>query len=539
MQTQEAQEPGSTVFKSALHFLTGTLLSRMTGLVRDLSMAWCFGSQPAVAAFMVAFRFSNLIRRLFGEGQMSNGFIPYFETLRAQSNEKGARFFRDLFFSLSLLLILIIFAIELGLWGWLKIGVGEDTAQILRLMMLMLPGILFICLFGLGAALLQCEKRFFLSGFAPVAFNAVWIGAVWWLKGRSADAAMGFLSLAIVLAFFMQWAMTVPQAIRFSSGALPFKEFFRPKFFSEEMRRVISPFFLGVAGIGAVQVNSALDAIFARAATLEGPAYLWYSIRIQQLPLALFGIALSSALLPPLSRASEAADWGKFRDLLHTSLIRCLSFILPATFALFVCGAAIVNLLYGHGDFTQMATYETLLCLWGYGVGLIPAVFVLLLAPAFYAQKDFRTPTKAAIFSVLLNVLLNLFLVYVVHWGAASIAVATSVAAMFNFSYLKRYLKPRTGQIFNRIFLKSLAKIGLATCMASALTLAVGIMFFNDPTLHILKGEAAVFTTNLSDQILHLGSLGALFICSLIGSAWLVKAEEILQLIGLRDCSQT
>ncbi len=465
---------------------------------------------------------------------MSNGFIPHFEALRVQSEQKSARFFRDIFFSLLVLLVVIILSIEVGLWGWLKIGVGENTAQILQLVMLMMPGILFICLFGLGAALLQCEKQFFLSGFAPVAFNAVWIAGIWWLKERGAMQAMAPLSVAIVLAFFMQWMMTAPKTMEFFRKALPLKEFFRPKLFSAEMRRVISPFFLGVAGIGAVQVNSTLDALFARAASLEGPAYLWYAIRIYQLPLALFGIALSSALLPSLSRAGEAADWEKFRELLHSSLIRCLSFILPATFALFVGGAAIVNLLYGHGDFTQTATYETLLCLWGYIVGLIPAVFVLLLAPAFYARKDFRLPTKAAILSVLLNVLLNTLLVYLFHWGASAIAVATSVAAAFNFLYLKKHLQQHIGSLFDRTFLRGLIKISVATLSASTLTLFAGYFFFNDPTLAVITGKEVVFSTDLSAQMLHCGALGLLFLSSLIGFAWLVRSDEMLQLLGIK-----
>ncbi|MBI2742656.1 MAG: murein biosynthesis integral membrane protein MurJ [Chlamydiales bacterium] len=524
----------SPVFKSAVRFLSGTLLSRLTGLVRDLSMAWCFGSHPAVAAFMVAFRFSNLIRRLFGEGQMSNGFIPHFETLRASSEESGARFFRDLFSTLGLTLALVILGIEAGLFGWLQIGVGEDTAEILRLTMLMLPGILFICLFGLGAALMQCEKQFFLSGFAPAAFNAVWIAAVWWLKGSSPESAMGPLSIAIVVAFFMQWLMTAPKTFGFFKRALPIKEFFRPVLFSPEVRKVVAPFLLGAVGIGAVQINSALDTLFARAASLEGPAYLWYAIRIQQLPLALFGIALSSALLPPLSRAGQAGEWERFRTLLHSALTRSLSFILPSMAALLVGGAATINLLYGHGDFSQMATLETLLCLWGYAVGLLPAVFILLFAPAFYAQKDFKTPTRAALISVVVNVTLNALLVFVFGWGAASIAVATSVSALCNFLYLQKKLQPRTGVVLDSVFAGSTARIGLSTLSATALTLVIGRLFFADPTLDIFLGREALFSRHIPDQALHFTCLASLFLVSLFIAARLFQATELLSLIPKR-----
>ncbi len=529
-----SEESVKTVFKSAFHFLSGTLISRATGLLRDLSMAWCFGSHPAIAAFMVAFRFSNLMRRLFGEGQMGNGFIPHFESLRATSKGKEADFFRDLFYSLSCVLVFLICVIEIGLYFWMKSGVGQDTAQILLLTMLMLPGILFICLFGLGAALLQCEKQFFLSGFSPVAFNLVWIGAVWWLKGEGHESAVISLSLAIVFAYFMQWMMTVPKTLKFFKEARPLKEFFRPRLFSEEMRRVILPFFMGAIGIGALQVSSALDALFARFASLEGPAYLWYAIRIQQFPLALFGIAIASALLPSFSRAIEAGQWERFRHLLHTMVTRSFTLILPAAFGILILGASGVNLLYGHGDFTQEATKQTLLCLWGYGIGLFPAVMVLFLAPAFYAQKDFKTPMKAALLSVGLGLLLNALMVFVFKWGAFSIALVTSFSGFFNFFYLKGKLVAKTGPIFTRDVLRNFIKIFVCTLTSSALTLFFGTLFFQDPTLAIVQGNEALFSRSLSEQLIHFASLSGFFLVSLFALAWLFRIDEVFQLLGLK-----
>jgi len=527
-------EQPRTLFKSAFHFLSGTLISRVTGLVRDLSMAWCFGSHPALAAFMVAFRFSNLIRRLFGEGQMANGFIPHFESLRAISSEAGARFFRDLFFSLASFLLLIAILFEGGLWTWLNVGVGEGTAEILQLTMLMMPGIVFICLFGLGSALLQCEGRFFLSGFAPVAFNAVWIGAVLWLRDLTPEQAMPLLAIAIVFAFFMQWAVTVPKMVKFFRGTLPFREFFQPKLFSAELRKIVIPIFLGVIGIGAMQVNSALDAIFARFASLEGPAYLWYAIRIQQFPLALLGVALSSALLPSLSRASERGEWTTFRTLLLSSLVKCISLMLPAAVVLFVLGASIVNLFYGHGDFSQVATYETLLCLWGYSLGLLPAAGILLLAPAFYAQKDYKTPMKGALYAVLLHVLANSLMIFVLKWGAFSIALATSLSALFNFSYLRKKLEGKIGVLWDSLFFRTVVKISLCTFVAALCAFAVAATLFADPTLAVVQGKEPLFTRSLQDQFFSLGVGGACFLVVLLVAAWVLRVHEILELIGLK-----
>ncbi|MBS0620182.1 MAG: murein biosynthesis integral membrane protein MurJ, partial [Verrucomicrobia bacterium] len=296
-----------TVRRSSFAFLSGTLISRVSGLGRDVSMAVAFGSHPAIAAFMVAFRFANLMRRLFGEGTLPAGFIPHFEEMRAVSPERGATFFRDLFFSLFTTLTLLVVALEVLLWGlgaWVQWN--PDNLEILRLTQWMLPGVIFICLFGLSSGLLQCERRFFLTGFAPVAFNLVWIVAAFFLRKKAPEGAAYSLSVAVVIAFFLQWALLAPQLVTHLRRFLSWKACFAARLFSSELRPLIRPFFLGALGVGAMQLNSALDAVFARAASLEGPAYLWYAIRIEQLPLALFGIALSTALLTPLARAAKA-----------------------------------------------------------------------------------------------------------------------------------------------------------------------------------------------------------------------------------------
>jgi putative peptidoglycan lipid II flippase len=203
-----AQDNTQLVARSATRFLTGTFLSRCTGMFRDLSMAFCFGSHPAVAAFMVAFRFANLFRRLFGEGAIPSAFTPHFETLKAESPEKGAQFFRDLFFSLALFLSVLILVLEGVLFGLLRLKmVSADNASIVTLTMLMLPGIFFICLFGLTSALLQCDGKYFLAGVAPIAFNIVWVAAVWWLRGLDVSLAMAGLAFSVILSFAIRDAV--------------------------------------------------------------------------------------------------------------------------------------------------------------------------------------------------------------------------------------------------------------------------------------------------------------------------------------------
>jgi putative peptidoglycan lipid II flippase len=159
---QSNEDNPQTITKSAIKFASGTFLSRIGGLFRDMSMAFCFGTDPAIAAFLVAFRFANLLRRVFGEGALLNSFIPHFESYREDNPKHAAQFFRDNFFSLMLLLVILIGFIELVLFFWLTFGdIITSNQDIVSLTMIMLPGLLFICLFSICSALLQCEKSFF------------------------------------------------------------------------------------------------------------------------------------------------------------------------------------------------------------------------------------------------------------------------------------------------------------------------------------------------------------------------------------------
>ncbi len=526
-----------SVSRSTFAFLSGTFLSRVTGLGRDMTMAIVFGSNPAIAAFMVAFRFANLIRRLFGEGPLASGFIPYFEHLRAESSQKAAAFFRDLFFSLTFFLIFLIAGLEGILFSILKWGdLQPQNGQILYLTALMLPGILFICLFGLSSALLQCERKFFLTGFAPVAFNLVWIAAVLFLKDQDPSLAVLPLSLAIILAFFMQWIMLAPRCASQVMKSLTWRQCLSPQLFSGDLCKMVKPLFFGMMGIGAVQINSTLDAIFARYASLEGPAYLWYAIRIQQLPLALFGIALSAALLPPLSRALKNASQGDYLKLLRFGLRRSFSLIFPCSLGIFALGFAGINLLYGHGDFTLNATYQTVICLWGYGLGLLPAVFILLLAPAFYANQEFQRPMWGSVISVILNSILTSVFVFALGWGAFSIAIATSLSAWFNYFYLSYYLSRKVGEpLFDLAVFSSFFKTSICGLIAMIATLLVGKFFVDDPTLLIFSGkEAVAFSREIKMQLMQFAALSGTFVLIFFSYAWMLNAKDVLELIGIK-----
>ncbi len=478
-----------SILRSARAFFFGTAFSRVSGLLRDIATAITFGSSPEIAAFMVSYRLANLFRRLLGEGNLQAGFVPHFSSLK----EESAFFYRDVFFSMSSLLLLIVALLELFLWGCTYL-VGSDWQEIIFLAMLMAPGLFFISLYALNSSLLQCRKKYFLPAVAPVAFNGVWIAAVLFLPG------VRWLSLSITLAFAAQWLMTSFEGWRL----LSWRQWLKPHLFSPAFRSLLKPLALGVIGIAATQVNSALDTIFARLADLKGPAFLWYAIRIQQFPLALFGISLSGALLPPLSRTQDPLHR---QTLLHAALRVSSLLMLLCTFAILALGGPCVNLVYGHGDFTPADVQQTSQCLWAYGLGLTPSVFVLILAASFYAQKNYRIPTLASLFSVLANIALNALFVFVFHWGAISIAIATSLSALLNALLLSKNAFPASFWAF-------LFKATVAFALPAALTLVIAPL----PSRH--------FTT----QIAHLLCLSAVYFSGVAFLAWRLRLTELFEL---------
>lgn len=425
------------------------MLSRISGAVRDIAMAFAFGTKETVAAFFVAFRLAHLLRRLFGEGALQTAFVPKFEKIRQQSPERAAFFFTSLYLVLFLVLIGIV-VVGTGILQYLGPTMNEGNSEIASLTVTMMPSLIFICLWGLNCGLLQCEKKYFLPSVAPVLFNVVWItGAllIWYLK---AENPMQWLAITIVGASIAQWLTTIPKTLEIlKNWGLP-----KPSFFNPDIKTLAKPLMLGILGVAAVQINSALDPLFARIADGEGPAFLWYAIRIQQVPLALFGIALSSALLPPLSRALENRDHEKYHRFLKYCLNRTLLLMVPCTLVLIFLGRWGITLVYGHGHFSESSIAGTTLCLSGYALGLVPMALVLIYAPAFYAKGNYFIPSVASTFSVFINILFNTLFILYLGYGPASVAVATSLSAWANFAILANAFHRRAAFTGNPAFFK-------------------------------------------------------------------------------------
>lgn len=447
-------------------------------MLRDVAMAFAFGTTAPVAAFMVAFRFAHLARRLFGEGSLQNTFIPHFEEFRKESKERAFAFFKDLSFSL----VIILGALILPAMGILSFFPHKE---ILWYTLLMLPSLIFISLYGLNSALLACEKQYFIAGVAPVAFNVVWILAA--LSSKS----MTVLSISVIFGCCAQWAVTVP-FLKLPSG---------PKLtpFSPDVKKLLKPLLLANFGVAGSQINNALDPLFALFANSEGPAWLWYAIRVQQLPLALFGIALANALIPPISRAIKSGNLDQFHHFFQFAEKRVFTFTLLITTAIFATAPTCINLLFGRGLFGMASVTGSACCLLGYGIGLFPMTYVLIASPALFAFGDFKTPTQAALLAMFCNIGLNALFIFGLGLGATSVAFATSLSAFLNAHLLFRALQAHSSRKIDLSGGKTIVSICLFALSVTWLTdfLILGSI----PALQLILGAPLELSQNIWDQI--------------------------------------
>lgn len=457
----KSQSPATLLFKRSLHFFSGTMLSRMCGMIRDISMAFSFGASDAVSLFMMAFRFSNLPRRLFGEGALQSIIIARYEQLKTTSPRKSqqecmrpaAQFYLDsalswaliIFGIISLIIYPFIFLLESswvsGFLNHYNLCSYNTLFAITYFCKLMLPGLWFICMSAQNDAFIKSQRHFLFVSSAPAIFNTVWIIFALSLASFEHTKALPILSMGIVLAFASQWMASQIRSILLLRKTFPAFTSLRPKLLSDNVKTLIRPLLLGIIGVGALQINALLDAMFALYAELAGPSFLWYAIRIEQAPLSLIGMAIASASLPCLAKAIKDADFQRAKQLFTLSQDTLRVAIIMTASALFALGLPVLRLILEHGEFTSYQSLRTAQCLWAYTLGLTPHCLVFLYQNALFSLNHVRAVTSASLISVVVNCALNAIFIFIFHMSALSVALSTSIAAFVQLYFLKRYLK--------------------------------------------------------------------------------------------------
>jgi putative peptidoglycan lipid II flippase len=419
-----------------------TLASRVTGLVREQLIAASFGASAATDAFNVAFRLPNLFRRLFAEGAFSQAFVPLLGATRERDGEAATRSLVDAvatILALALLAACVVGVAAAPLLVWV-IGAGLerfDTAVVLTRWMF--PYIGFMSMVALAAGILNTYKRFAVPAATPVLLNLSVIAAAWGLSPRLPGWGLDpiyALAFGVMLGGVLQLAVQVPALVRV--GMLPRLALAPAKVAAAwrhpGMRQVLRQMAPALLGVSVAQLSLLINTQIATHVGVGAVSWLTYADRLMEFPTALLGVALGVVLLPQLSARSARDDAEGYSGLIDWGLRLVLLGALPCALALLLFPQALVAVLYHYGAFSAQDVAQTVRALQGYGVGLLGLVAVKILAPAFYAKQDIRTPVKIAIVSLVATQAMNL--AFVPWLGHAGLALSIGLAALGNAGLL-------------------------------------------------------------------------------------------------------
>ncbi len=490
---KEKAQQNTAIAKSAGTVGVAVMCSRVLGLVREQIFAAMFGAGFAYDSFVVAFRIPNLLRDLFGEGALSAAFVTIFsrydtnktqeETWRLASNVLV--FFAIL---LSLLTLLGIFMagplVSLLAPDFSKVaGKAELTAT---LTMIMMPFLVFISLAAVVMGMLNTKGRFFVPAMASSFFNlGSIVGGVSmaWLLPRYGYPAIVGMAIGTLIGGVLQLGVQLPALFKTGFRFFPHLDLKDPGLHS--ILRLMIP---ATIGLSATQINIFVNTSFAASCAEGSVSWLNYAFRLVQLPIGIFGVAFSIAVMPVMARHAAKKDVPAMRDTLVSSLTMVFCLTIPATAGLVLLAEPIIRLIFERGAFTAFDTVATAQTLTLYAIGLFAYSANKILVPVFYALDDTRYPVIASFLAVFANiVIINLTITAFQH---KAIALSTSCTMFLNFLFLSAVLYRKMDGYPLRALFRGVSKILIATSCMSLL------LFFARMML------AAFLVGNLAQQLL-------------------------------------
>jgi putative peptidoglycan lipid II flippase len=486
---QLAGNAGKTAF--------GTALSRILGYIRDMLVANLFGAGIFADAFYAAFRIPNLFRRLLGEGSFSAAFIPVFsQYLHTKEKSETQKFLNAVFTALVLVLLVVsvlgmFFApvlVKLIAWGFT--GDPEKMQLTIELTRLMFPFILFICLAAFLLAILNTLYSFFLPALAPSALSVSEIGYMLALAPLlSSGNQIKGLAISVIAGGLLHFLIQYPNL-----KSLGWHLKFNFDLKHPGIKKIAFLMIPSLIGLSVDQINSFVDTICASFLASGSITALYYSNRVMQMPLAIFGLAFASVSLPAMSKAYAQKDMTTLKNSLNYSIRSTVFILLPAAAGLMVIGLPIVRLLFERGKFDSLASLMTNSALFYYSLGLPAYAMAKIFANAFYAFQDTKTPVKTAVWSMALHVILCVLLMY--PMGVGGLALSTALASYFNMFLLILYLRKRIGKLgLKRIMFSAIKSLvaAAATGAAAWYTCKISDIVFISVPAAILAGIMAFF----------------------------------------------
>jgi putative peptidoglycan lipid II flippase len=461
--------PGSSRFVASARINSLlTLVSRVLGLAREVVFSYFFSTGELLSAFRVAFIIPNLARRLFGEGALSAAVVPVLtQTLHESGEERSRRLVGSLTLAMSLLLVGVVLLGEAVLL--VARSYSDDPA--LRLTAITLPYMPLICATALLGSVLNVRDRFAAAAAAPVLFNVIVVGVTLFAAlalSLESQSLMDVLCLSVVAGGGAQLLL-----VGYDLARARFSPRWRLDVTDAQIHRVVrlmAPMFLGLS---AVQINTLCDSMIAYLFIVVngqriGPAVLGYAQFLYQFPLGVFGIGLATALFPHLSAKAAEGDRAGLAAAFQRGMRLCLFLALPASVGLIVTAQPLVAALYERGAFTPQDTRRVAGALIFYSLGMGAYFAQHIVVRTFYAHSDSRTPTRAALTMVTVNLVLNLALV---GWlQERGLALATAICAVVQVLWLCLRLRVTVPEIHWKPIVQSGLRSGTA-CLAMAVVL--------------------------------------------------------------------
>ncbi len=495
-----------------------TLTSRILGFVRDVVVARAFGAGLLTDAFFVAFRIPNLFRRLLAEGALSTAFIPVFtDYLATRPRAEFNRMLRAVAGGL-LLTLCAVSAVGALLAPWLVAvmapgfsAVREQLRLATTLTRLMFPYLIFAGLAALAMGVLNAHRRFFTAALGPAVLNVGMIAAVLLLAPRLQVPVLA-LAVGVLVGGLGQFAIQLPQLKRLGVPLRPSAEFSHPAL--RRVTRLLGP---TVFGLAAVQLNVFVNTLLASLLPGGSISFLYYADRVVEFPLGVFGIAVATAALPPMAEQAARRDLRGLSETVNFALRLSCFVAVPASAGLWLLREPITRVLFERGRFGPEETLATAWALGFYALGLTAFAAVRIAAQAFYALGDTRTPVKAGIAAVALNVAAALALMGPLRHGGLALAASASAAA--NLAILLWLLRQRLGALGGRRILRSIGRVAAATAVMAAWC---GLLLWKWPPAATRGLEAAWLVAAIG------GAAGAYAAASLA-----LRGEEGPALLGL------
>ncbi|MDI4662277.1 murein biosynthesis integral membrane protein MurJ [Cobetia sp. BMC6] len=416
-----------------------TMLSRVLGLARDVTIASLLGAGSGADAFFVAFKVPNFMRRLFAEGAFNQAFIPVLSEYATRRTREEVRELLDAVSGSLGVVLALITALAMLCAPWLvwvfAPGFGDDAGKLALtgdMLRLTFPYLLLISLTAFAGSVLNTWNRFAVPAITPVLLNLSLIGAALLLAPRFETPAMA-LAWGVLIAGGVQLLFQVPFLLRLGLMPKPW-----PNFAHEGVRRILKLMTPALFGVSVSQINLLLDTVLASFLVTGSVSWLYYSDRLVELPLGIIGIAIGTVILPALSKRHAEQSLEHFQKMLDWALRSVLLIGVPAALALGVLAEPLLITLFHYGAMTDNDVVMSAQSLRAYSFGLLAFMLIKVLAPGFYARQDTKTPVKIGIIAMVANMAFNLALI--VPLAHAGLALATALSAFLNAGLLARGL---------------------------------------------------------------------------------------------------